>query len=325
MLNTVIDFEVLKDFWNTKPDSDSFEEEENNKFNIWNSFRTFILSGSNLTLTNFDFKEEDYQKPENLFITQLINGKKDKKIVPDPKFKIPHNFKFPENQNIQTIFFLNENDPIIQTKYRKENGYFFAFTQDYMDKWKELSYHENSVLHHRKSVLENKRFNWEKFTDYLLPFTDVIICDNFLFKDVREIENKFGNLLKSLNKATPVKYNLLIYLNKYDLDFTFHENVKELYKYLTNENLIDSNRVNLGIIHTAKEHDRFIFFNYLEVDMGKIPDRSARSTKITFLPYTSQKNYSDANLVLNDLREIAKTNESEGHIANKLLKLINND
>jgi hypothetical protein len=315
MLNTVIDFEVFDKFCKAIPKQIPEGSEDENE--LWNSFWRFLKSGSNVTLSN-------YNDQQSIFLTQLTTNRNGTTLKPG---KVDHqNFNISQSQNIQTVYFLNEPDAINQVAFRTNNGFFFAFNDDCMDKWKELSFYKNSVLHHRKSANAEKKFTWEKFSDFLLPFTDVIIRDNFLFKDEREIQSKFKNLIECFNEATPVKYNLLIILNKYDLDAVFKRNINELLLYLENKKLINSQRFNLGLVHTAKEHDRFLFFNYLEVDFGKIPDTSTNPTKVTFNPYANPGCYEDAKIILDDLKQIVenseKNNEAIGYLKNQLLEKI---
>jgi hypothetical protein len=238
-----------------------------------------------------------------------------------------HNFYLPKYQNIHTVYFINESDVKNQTKFRKNNGFFFSFNDEYIDKWKELSFSENSVLHDRKSAEVKNRFSWERFSDYLLPFTDVIVRDNFIFKDINHIQDKFGKLIECFNKATKVKYNLLIIFNKSNLDIAFGNNIADVYKYLEHNKIFDPNRLNLGLVHTSKEHDRFMFFNYVEVDIGKFPDDSHRPTKLTFFPFSDQNNFSNAEPILSDFSDIVeegeKNKETYGYIRNRLLSVTN--
>jgi hypothetical protein len=314
MLNTVIDFEVFDKFCKAIPKQIPEGSEEENE--LWNSFWRFLKSGSNVTLSN-------YHDQQSIFLTQLTtnrNGTTLKSGIVEHQ-----NFNISKDQSIQTVYFLNEPNAINQSSFRKNNGFFFAFNDDYTEKWKELSFYKNSVLHHRKSAKAEKKFSWDKFSEHLQPFTDVIIRDNFLFKDEREIPLKFGKLIECFNKATPVKYNLLIILNKYDLDTVFKRSINELSKYLESKKLINSQRFNLGLVHTAKEHDRFMFFNYLEVDFGKIPDSSTIPTKVTFFPYTNPDYYESAEIVLKELKQIVenseKNQEAIGCLKNRLLAI----
>lgn len=317
MLNTVIDYEVFEDFCKIQPKQIPIGSEEEN--NLWNSFWGYLKSGSNIALTN-------YSDQDNIFLNNLTTGRSGTTFKLT-EFKKPHKFKLPKNQNVQTLFFLNEKNIANQNKYRSENGLIFGFINDYIEVWKEICFfNKELVLHNRKSVNEIKKFSWNKFSQFILPFTDVIIRDDFLFKDINELKNKFGNIIEALNKTSTKKYNILIILNKYRLDSRFGENLENVFKYLEEEKIINKERSNLSLVHTSREHDRYIFFNYLEVDFGKIPDTSTNPTKITFFPFTLKNNLSNALDVLRDLKEIveiAKGNkEVEGIVENKLLNCL---
>jgi len=315
MLNTVIDYSIFEHFTKSQTAQIPIGSEEDNEY--WNSFWKFLKLGSNVILTN-------YGKQQNIFLNTLTTGRKGTTIKIEDTFKKPHKCKFPKNQDIQTVFFLDEQSDSEKVKYRKNNGFLFGFLNDYKEVWNKISFLNNeTVLHDRKSAIDVKKFTWDKFSELLLPFTDVILRDDFLFKDINEIENRFGNIIKALDKASIQKYNLLIILNKYKLDQGFDKNIDNLYQYLKNEKLINPNKVNIGFVHTAKEHDRYTFFNYLEVGFGKIPDSSNKPTKITFNPYVLNDNYLDAKIVLDDLENIVgnakKNGEFIGNIENRLL------
>ena len=90
--------------------------------------------------------------------------------------------------------------------------------------WKEISFFDKEiVLHDRKSVNDDKRFTWDKFSKYLLQFIDVIIRDDYIFKHKNEIETKFKKIINALDKASKRKYNLLVILNKGELDAEFNK------------------------------------------------------------------------------------------------------
>lgn len=175
----------------------------------------------------------------------------------------------------------------------------------------------------RKSVEESKKFSWDKFSKSILPFTDVIIRDDFLFKVMDEIEMKFQNIINALNTNSTKKFNLLIVTNRFKLADEFHKNLEEVRDYLLENNYFNSNAINLGLVHTSKEHDRYIFFNYLNVGFGKIPDSSSIPTKVTFSPYTISGNYKDSKIVLENIESIINNakdhGEFVGDLSNRLL------
>jgi hypothetical protein len=179
------------------------------------------------------------------------------------------------------------------------------------------------VLHDRKSVNDDKRFTWDKFSKYLLQFTDVIIRDDYIFNNKYEIETKFKKIINALGKASKRKYHLLIILNKDKLDAEFNKDIKNVYRYLEDEELFNPEKVNVGLVHTSKEHDRFIFFNYLEVDFGKIPDSPTKPTKITFNPYTRNNYFMDAQIILRDLKEIVSNADNKDFAEIRSNKLLN--
>ncbi|NOX48002.1 MAG: hypothetical protein GXO89_13595 [Chlorobi bacterium] len=138
-----------------------------------------------------------------------------------------------------------------------------------------------------------------------------------------EIEMKFGSIIKALSENSNQKFNLLIVTNRFKLANEFHEKLEEVNDYLLSKNYFKPEKVKLGFIHTSKEHDRYIFFNYLKVDFGKIPDSSSNPTKVTFSPYTISGNFKDSKIVLKDIETIINNakdnNEFVGNLSNRLL------
>lgn len=316
MLNTIIDYSVFDHFIKSQPAQIPIGSQEDN--DVWNSLWNYLKQGSNVVLTN-------YQNQQNIFLNNLTTGRKGTTFKPETTFKKPKNCKLPKGQNIQTVFFLNEPLDSEKEKYRKKNAFIFGFVDDYPKVWKEISFiGKENVLHDRKSVNDDKRFTWDKFSEFILPFTDVIVRDDFLFKDIDEIENRFISIINALSNASSNKFKILVIVNKFKMDRKFKKNLNELYQYIEKQQLLNSSIDSIGFIHTAKEHDRYIFFNYLEVDFGKIPDTSNAPTKISFHPYTIHNCYSDAKIILDDIKVIVnnsiKNQDFAGNCDNRLLK-----
>ena len=103
MLNTVIEYEVFEDFCRTQPKQIPFGSAEENY--LWNSLWGYLKSGSNITIAN-------YSEQENIFLNKLTTGRNGTtcKLA---KFKKPHKYKLPKNQDVRNIFFLNEKNLII--------------------------------------------------------------------------------------------------------------------------------------------------------------------------------------------------------------------
>ncbi len=314
MLETVIDYSVFDDFCNSRPKQIPNGSEFDN--DLWNSFWKFLKSGSDVKIIN-------YSDETNIFLTNLTTGRKGTSVRFD-NYKEPKNCKFPKKFNIHTFFFLNEPDINKHKKYRNNNGFIFGFINDYKEIWEEISFlNKEKVLHDRESVNESLKFSWDKFATYLIPFTDIIIRDDFIFSDKSIIKDKLGKIVTALNKTSKIKYNLLIVTNKDKLDSSFKGSLNEVYNYLKKADFLRATNLNIEIAHTRKEHDRYIFFNYLEVDFGKIPDTSSVPTKIEFKPFTFKENYESALIVLNDINDIVKTAiENKNYIGNKANRLL---
>jgi len=327
MLKTILDYQIFKDFFVKAPKSiKEGGTVEENKY--WNSLWEYLKSGTQLSIVNFpnidnvsDIDEYIKGVCRNLY----SNKNKASKSITE-NFKKPHKCKFPKSQDIHTVFLLDEKYESEKVKYRKNNGFIFGFIDDYDLVWKEISFlNKESVLHDRKSVKDDKRFTWDKFSEFLLPFTDVIIRDDFLFINENEIETKFGSIINALLVASNTKFNILIIVNKYKMDKRFEKDLDNLHTFIEKEYLSNSSIENIGFVHTAKEHDRYVFFNYLEVDFGKMPDDSSVPTKISFFPYTINSNSLNAKIILDDIGNIVNNSidnkEFAGNCNNRLIKI----
>jgi hypothetical protein len=320
MLNTIIDFEVFDKFCKAIPKQIPEGSEEENE--LWNSFWRFLISDSKVVINNF--VEPDYKDPTSIFLNKLTSGKNGTTFKPG-HFKKPHNCKFPKNQNVQTVFFLKEGNLTEHQKYRNNNGFVFGFQNDYMDVWKDLSFQSKEKVLHKRKVEEKIRFSWEKLSSYLPPFSDVILMDKFIFSNKEDIKEKIQSLIKSLDNATPVEYNLLIVTDRDKFDIEFSSDIKRVYNYLNDNALVNSHKAKLGIIHSRIEHERYLFFNYLEVEMGKFPDSSANPTKFRFLPYTERKNFIESDVVLSALKRVLNGDnviDACGNLNNRLLNSV---
>ncbi len=321
MLNTVIDYNIFDHFTKNAPKSPLIGSSE--EYKSWLSFWDFLKQGSNVIITSANEKNTDIRN--SIFVNELTTGRNKTTISLDQNnFVRPYKCKFPVKQDKQTVFFLNEPDISAQDKYRKNNGFPFGFFDDYFQAWRQIDFdNENLTLHNRKTADEKSVFSWQRFSKYLLPFTDVIIRDDFLFKRKEDIQEILGAIVNSLEKKAVQKYNLLIITNRNHFDNSFNSNLEEVYNYLT-KNIFKNSRANIGIVHSSREHDRFIFFNYLQVTFGKIPDKSTIPTMVTFYPYTKPKNYSLSREILQDIKSLVnnaiQNNATAGNIQNSLLE-----
>jgi hypothetical protein len=145
---------------------------------------------------------------------------------------------------------------------------------------------------------ENAFTDWNDLKSFVFPCNAIVICDNYIFSDLKLIEK---NLIKILSIFSPKKNTSIIYditIVTYDLSkieaSNNQEALKYIYeklKYLLSQHLNGIN-FNLTIKKTGypNQHDRFIFtnthvfksgnsFNYLTPN-GKIRYRNTTDLEI---------------------------------------------
>lgn len=322
MLETILDSEIFIDFCKSQPAPVPLGKTKEN--NEWNSFWAFLESGTNLKfIENGIF---DGQKAESRFLTALTSGRGDAKISFVPKFNWPHKGVLPKDTYPGSFFCLNQNDSEKRNQITSRNGMFFGFADDYLQQWQKLSFSgkEHLTFHVRKE-LEGKMFlkGWEDLSQYILPFTDIIISDRFI-NDISVRDQNLLEFICFLDRQTPVSYNLLIITQKGDKDF-----LNEFEKYLTDKIKENKLKAKLGIILTRREHDRCILMNYLKIESGdsfNYFNRDGRiitnGTELKLFPLCSPDNFYDTRVKLSVLKNIAENEKEDirGNLNNRLFR-----
>lgn len=326
MLSTVIDYEVLLNFTRNQPEQIPKGTEEENEY--WNSFWAFMKMGSNLIITNLPTL--NYSVPENYFLRSLTTGRKGSSFKSEISFNKPHKCKFPKDQNVQTVFFLNEQSESEKAKYRKNNGFLFGFMNDYPKIWKKLSLHgKDKNLPVSKS--ENINFkSWAQLSDYILPFSDLIIIDNYML-DEKKWKNNLLKIIDEFSNKSSVKFNLLLvsFLHSTDIN-SYQDKVSKI------KDLLKGVNCNLSIIlskELIKVHDRDIFTNYLWINSGSSLNYFNNDgnldidTKIFFNSLVKKDNMNTSKAALSSIKTIIerlqklpdKDKRLFGDLKNKLL------
>ena len=305
MLETIIDYTIFDEFTKKQPKPLPLGNEEENQ--IWNSFWSFLKCGTDVNITNYDGQQ-------NIFLNLLTSGRKGTTCKLQEKFNKPHKFRFPKNQNINSIFFLKEESSNGKEKYRKNNGFVFGFNDDFLDVWKEISLiNRPKVLPVRKRA--GLRFSsWKQLKDYALPFTDMIIVDNYMLDESVWDFNLF-EIIKHLAANNSVAFNLLL------LSFIKEKNlpekrVRDLHEKIS-QKLSELNiRCNLSIAlatQEIKEHDRGVFTNYIRIKSGdsfvyfnRNGHTITHGTDIDFHPLVENDKFNAYEAALKDISRIIK-------------------
>ena len=264
-METVIDGNILMDFFRNQPKQIPFGTEEDN--NAWNSFWSFLKSKTDLDVRNFNSGDS----LQEAFLKGLTTGRGDSKISLDNDTPIYNDGCFSARKP-STLYCLYEGDENNKKALDNKNGYVVAFQDNYTHQWERLS-----LLKHNKtlSVREDAYIksstlkSWDELEKYLTKFTDVVIVDNYIFSSDELIPSNFEKILIELSKATPVKFNLTIYTFEGRRESRL--NGKMLMRKLNS--IVEANNINCNIqlalaFNKVKEHDRGIFTNYLRIKSG---------------------------------------------------------
>jgi hypothetical protein len=315
MLKTNFDYRILQDFYASKPDISSDVAED------WIKYRNFLKSGTDLILTNTSISVLPG------FINDLTTGRGNSKLVSKPE---PLEFKgnrIPYEYKINETFFLNDTDDKNQSEFRKNNPYFFGFITDHFNDFKKLALlKKEDILSVRDNNAENEFKSWDELEGYLLPFSDCIIIDNYLFSKRNLWGKNIGRILAKLDKSATVDYNLLIITYKGDNN---EIEISEILDFLDELQL----KGNISVIVTSKiEHDRYIFMNYMRIKSGTTfnyfnqKSEPIVNTEIEFYPYVNPKYYKKSGVILKHIKTcvdivVTRKNDSEvdGDCYNRLL------
>ncbi|MBI9037703.1 MAG: hypothetical protein JEY97_06175 [Bacteroidales bacterium] len=351
MLETIIDHKILEDFFiNKKPekkenDNDEKKEKLEEELEIWDSFEKFLKKGTSLQIANTPKKETPF------YFQKFTSGMDDNKTFKRITFNKPKNNKFPAKTKPETLFFLFEKDEKEKKKYLKNNGYFIAFKDNYLSKWKDLSFHKKEKqLQLLKNKTEYEKF-WKDFTKSLLPLTDIIIIDNYLFADINLVEPNLIKIFECIFKICGnTTLNLLIITsgNDKNIDQKFWSKQTEAGINEVEKNKLENigcflerlfqefgynKKIKFGIVFTNIKHARHVFMNYLRFKsddsltfFNENKTLKTKEAEIEFFPYVDyvQEYYiKSQNILVGIKKNIEKINKGQkhhyGNINNNLL------
>ncbi|MBN2864131.1 MAG: hypothetical protein JXN62_13270 [Bacteroidales bacterium] len=323
MLKTLYDYNIYKDFIAAKPDNVFGDD-----FRLWRNYFEFLKSGTDLMLANNPGDLHD-----NL-INELTTGRGETRISSVRKFKGFHKNRIPKSYGIDNLFFIDEPGSEEQKRYRSANPYFFGFINDHLDAFAKLSFAgKKRSIPVRSGSSESQFTSWSTLDKYILPFSDCIIIDNYIFSQPDKVlEQNIGRILQILDKTAPSDYNILI--------ITFHGKQKQITlkgvrKFIEGLQVRNGLRGKISVIVTRNiEHDRNIIMNYMRIYSGNsfnYFDKDGRlndkiKTQIDFLPLIDPEQFYIASSILSDVsKEVsgiikrADPEEVYGDCRNRLL------
>ena len=122
--------------------------------------------------------------------------------------------------------------------------------------------------------------SWEKIQRFILPFTDLIILDKFLFNDISSISSNYETILNQLHIGKDIKTNIIIVTqpDKIHQSYDVITQTKEVVKKIIGK----KPNVTLITYRSKPEHDRTIITNYTRFKSGDTFNYfNSRNEKIT--------------------------------------------
>jgi len=297
MLDTVLGKQIFEDFVNNQPQLIG----DNKQLEFWMSFIKFLKEGTNLQISN--------NIKESIFLNELTTGRNKTKISLID-FRKPKKNKFPKNTNPQTLFFIDVDNEEEQNRYRKNNSFIFGFINDYKQVWRDCSLIDKEIKVFRVDTTKTYK-NWDFIKDYLLPLSDIVFIDNYIFDISLKISNLYEIIKKLSLYAASVKFNLTIisYIGNKE-DINIEQEYNELKAYL-NENNINCNLSIILSNRANKEHDRAIITNYLRIKSGdsfnffkSSGELATKGTEIEFQTLTESDKYLASNDTLYSIKRM---------------------
>lgn len=157
----------------------------------------------------------------------------------------------------QSIIIDSNENPINRNLIEGKGGLYFTY-DNYSEKIEEIIYY-----YHKKIDLSERFVGWQQIINKnLLKINEIIINDNYLIKDIININNYILPLVKSVKKQCNL--NRIIFVT----DYLNHPNFKKDTKLEILKK--ELNTENVEIFHNNfkgfSNHDRVLYTNFLMID-----------------------------------------------------------
>lgn len=254
---SVIDSEIINDFFCSKPADD-----ESTEFEDWLAYRKFIKSKTDLSVT-----ESSNLNPQILKL--LTDGRGDTKVELKERPINLHKDIIHYDCKPETFFCFNISDNDHIERIRKKNGYLVGSKKDYLSKYSTLILKDVQNPISVDSTQTDSLKSWDDLKNIILPFTDLIICDSYILADNSLVGSNLLRLWRILDSVNPVRYNFMIITYE---GRNIKLNAKDEFKKINEFGKFNNLKGNVGLIITSskidKEHDRNIIMNYIRVKSG---------------------------------------------------------
>jgi hypothetical protein len=261
MLKLHLDYSIYLDLIQKQPKNLFSDDKEFRR--LWNELWSFIESGCDIRLFNVP---EDLNLEQLRCLTYLSEGRGDSNCSIEQKMKIPHKFKFSQDDYFQSILLIDEKHEESKLKLVKNNQFPIAFLDNYLELFGKLIFVTQPK---GRSVRKDKgNFNsWNEILLYLHFMSDVVIADNYLFSDPSLLVSNFHELIKNIYKKELNLNITLVTFNNPKTPFDL-ENLQINIKSILNSMGLKE-KFNLILLNSElKEHDRGIFTNLVRIKSG---------------------------------------------------------
>lgn len=276
MFTSVIDPQFCKNHYLNKPNSSS-DLYDSPELENWKDINKFILSRSDVTLlSKEDFKVEELAYDNPLYFklcSEYYEGKRSNLTL---KKEMNGEGIITNNKSLSTFFFTDENKLGFSPS---EYGCILFKSKNILEKWIGNPNNSKKYVITGEELIGNKLNSWKDFQQFSHVTDCIVIADNYLFRDKRNIGSNFIPLLDSLvSKSCSLLIQLTVFTKElYPIVNHGGKNeiqvsLNDLYKEINNviKGKLPELKINLTIIKKKSNdfHDRGIITRYFRIEIS---------------------------------------------------------
>jgi len=144
---------------------------------------------------------------------------------------------------------------------RDKNSILIGRPEDEMEVFKKLL-----AIPERPTSVMKRIISWKNYLP-VIPFTDVILFDNYYFKDADLYKKNENELIRALASIPKDTFNLVIIVKEKQIDekLNLEEEYINIKKIIADESHLSSKKCAVTIMTTFKTHSRHIVTNYYTI------------------------------------------------------------
>lgn len=250
------EIEFLERFFSEQPD---FKIDDSIKFEIWDNYKKLFLKDCSLIIDDRQKYEKLVMEKNELFI--ILNKRCDGGLI-DIRFD-EIDAVINQNGKVDNIFFLTNTN---KCKHMEEDYGLFFISNDTLEDKASILFDQTTIPIERNG---NTYRDWNFIEKFAHPCNAMIIADNYILKNDKDVES---NLITLLDKLLPKKLNKINFqLTIITGDGKSSIDIENRYKLIKSE-LVKIGRpykIELKIIgKSVNNHDRNLITNYLHIYSG---------------------------------------------------------